>query len=226
MDRYPTLRIQKVCFVFILIAAFIAYYPPLAFSTGREFERTRTMSVPSTGEPLMGGEIIQYYLAPADVIDVFIWRNPDLSREATIRPDGKISYPLIGTIMAAGLTIDQLQYEMKERFSRYIRSPEVTVSVEEFIGNKIIILGAVGYAGIYTYKGTLDLVEAIAMAGDFTNESKRERVIVVSDNLTMDTKVRRVILFRVIRKGTSKNDIILKPNNIVYVTKKFIATFN
>ena len=144
----------------------------------------------------------------------------------TIRPDGKLSFPLVGTIKAAGLTIDQLQDEVNKRLSQYIRSPEATVSVTKFVGNKIIVLGAINYPGIYTYKGTMNLLEAIAMAGDFTDEGKRESVIVVSDNLTLQPKVRRVNLFRAIRKGTSKTDIILRPNDVVYVPRRFISDFN
>ena len=81
-----------------------------------------------------------------------------------------------------------IQNEIKERLSEYIRYPEVTVSVKEFAGNKIIILGAITYPGIYTYRGAMTVVEAIAMARDFTSEGKRESVIVVSDNLTEHPK--------------------------------------
>ena len=217
---------MKNKFIIILICFSILYSPSVAFSQGREYERVRAVTVPAGERPLIGEEPSEYYIAAGDTIEVFVWREPDLTRDVAIRPDGKLSYPLIGTIKAAGFTIEQLQNEIKERLSEYIRYPEVTVSVKEFAGNKIVILGAINYPGIYTYSGTMTVLEAIAMAGDFSDEGKRESVIVVSDNLTEHPKVRRVNVFRVMRKGTSKRDILLKPNDLVYIPRRFISDFN
>ena len=219
-------RLMKNTFIIILICFFILYNPSLAFSQGREYERVRAVAVPAGEGPLVGEEPSEYYIAAGDTIEVFVWRDPDLTRDVTIRPDGKLSYPLIGTIKAAGLTIDQLQNEIKEKMSEYIRYPEVTVTVKKFAGNKIIVLGAVTYPGIYTYSGTMTVLEAIAMAGDFTDEGKRESIIVVSDNLTERPKVKRINVLRVMREGTSKRDILLKPNDLVYVPRRFISDFN
>lgn len=217
---------KRVFLIIFLIGLCIFYGSSPGLSQGREYERIRAFTAPATDEPL-GGEIGgEYLMAAGDKIEVFVWQNPDLTMVVTIRPDGKISYPLIGTLKAAGLTVDQLQGKMRERLKEYIRVPEVTVSVAEFAGNKIIVLGEVGYPGIYTYKGAMNLLEAIALAGDFGVDGKRDSIIVVSDNLTPHPKVRRVNLLRAIRKGASGNDIILKPNDVVYVPKRFMADLN
>lgn len=204
----------------------------------------------------------EYRVKPGDRIEVFIWRQADLTREVLVRKDGKLSYPLIGTIDAEGLTLEELQAKVKEEFSKYIRFPDVTVtvretaeevifdvrdvivsisslsenkitllgdvivSVKEFAGDKIIILGEIEYPGIYTYTGRMNLIEAIALAGDFSEEAKRESIIVVSGNFTPHPDVRRVNLFRAIRKGTSGENIMLRPNDLVYVPTKFISDFN
>lgn len=209
-----------------IIYLFVLYNPSLAFSEGREYETARGVSTFEVGSLIEKKTETDYYLAAGDTIEIFVWQNQDLSRDVIIRPDGKLSYPLVGTIKAAGLTIDQLQYELKQKLSQYIRSPEVTVSVKEFKGNKIIMLGEIASPGIYTFEGSINLLEAIAMAGDFTDEGKRESVIVVSDNLTEYPKVKRVNLFKAIRKGTSSEDILLKPNDVVYVPRRFISDFN
>jgi polysaccharide export outer membrane protein len=99
---------------------------------------------------------------------------------------------LVGTLKAEGLTIDQLQDEIKTRLSEYVRSPQVTISVKEAAGKKIIVLGQVNYPGIYTFSGSIDVIEAIAMAGDFTPDGRRESIMVISDNLTEKPKVRRL----------------------------------
>ena len=203
----------------------ILFFSTAAFAAGKEYLRTRSGSLPGVtiDETVRHGPTAAYYLASGDSIEVFVWQHQDISRAIKIRPDGMLSYPLVGTIRAEGLTIDELQVRLTEELSKYIRSPLVTVTVNEFVGNKIIVLGEVNYPGIYTYSGTMNLLEALALAGDFTKEGKRESVIVVSDNLTESPEVRRVNLFRAIRRGTSKSDIILKPNDLIYVPRHFIA---
>ena len=204
-------------------------------------------------------------IEPGDEIEVFVWKHGDLSRVMTVRGDGKITYPLIGTIHAGGLTADQLQDKIKEALAQYIKFPDVSVlirkgveesgisarDVEDIVifinsysddkiakitdlvvevvsssGNKVIVFGEVASQGIYLYKGIINLLEAIAMAGGIRTTGKRESVIVVSGNMTENPEVRRVNLFRVLRKGTSKTDIVLKPNDVIYVPRTFIADVN
>jgi polysaccharide export outer membrane protein len=212
----------KVRYFVLFFAIFLT---TTAFAAGKEYLRIRSGSLPGTSEDEASrhGPTAAYYLASGDVIEVFVWQHTDISRTVKIRPDGMLSYPLVGTIRGAGLTIDELQVRLTEELSKYIRSPLVTVTVNEFVGNKIIVLGEVNYPGIYTYSGTINLLEALALAGDFTEDGKRDSVIVVSDNLTESPEVRRVNLFRAIRRGTSKRDVILKPNDLIYVPRHFIA---
>lgn len=213
---------------YFFVLFFMMFCLTNTFAAGKEYLRVRSGSLPGTetGDTVQPGPAAEYYLASGDEIEIFVWQHSDISRQVKIRPDGMLSYPLVGTIKAAGLTIDELQVTLTKELEKYIISPLVTVTVNEFVGNKIIVLGEVNYPGIYTYSGTINLLEALALAGDFTSEGKRESVIVVSDNLTESPQVRRVDLFRAIRKGTSKSDIILKPNDVIYVPRHFIADLN
>ncbi|OGW83547.1 MAG: hypothetical protein A2987_04050 [Omnitrophica bacterium RIFCSPLOWO2_01_FULL_45_10] len=218
---------QRYWAISLLVSFSIISTAPLVYCQGKEYLRIRAGSISAEQEPLFGEDPGgEYYIAPGDKIEVFVWQNADLSRDVQIRPDGKLSYPLIGTIKASGLSIDQLQDKIKEELSKFVKSPEVTVSVREFAGNKIIVLGEIGYPGIYTFTGTTNLLQIIALAGDFTSASKRESVIVVTDNFTMHPKVRRVNVFHAFRHGVSTRDFIIKPNDLVYVPRTFIADFN
>jgi len=219
--------------VFVLIIVIILLInicsPPPAFSQRSEFLRLR--ATPSgtpieEGSSFTGEPVPEYYIATGDKLEVFVWENPDLTKDVTVRPDGKLSYPLVGTVMATGLTIDQLQNKIKKRLSEYVRVPVVTVSVKEAAGSKIIVLGQVGYPGVYTYKGSLSLFEAIAMAGDFTTDGHRESVMIISDNFTSKPKVRKIDALTALRNGTFKKEFMLKPNDIVYVPRSTIADFN
>jgi len=200
-----------------------------AFSQGREFLRLRSTAegTPTTeGGTATFGERAEYYMAPGDKIEVFVWQNPDLTRDVSIRSDGKLSYPLIGTFKAEGLSIDQLQEEIKVRLSKYIRFPEVTVSVKEAAGNKIIVLGQVGYPGVYMFQGGIDVVTAIAKAGDFTIDARRESIMIISDNFTPNPKVRKYNALDALRKGMSTPEAMLKANDVVYVPRSTIADWN
>ena len=127
---------KKIIMYFAVICLFFFLKcQPAAISEGMEFQRIRLSDLPGTSSAFVGEAQTEYYIAAGDVMEIFIWRNPDLTRDVTVRPDGRLSYPLIGTIEAAGLTIDQLQNEVTEKLSHYIRSPQVTISVKESTGN-------------------------------------------------------------------------------------------
>ena len=199
--------------------------------TPKEFTRLRSnyQGLPPTAETLSptGEKVAEYYIAPNDKLDVFVWQNPDLSRTIDVRPDGKLSYPLVGTLDAAGLTLDQLQNIIKEKLSEFIRFPQVVVSLKESAGNKIVVLGQVNYPGIFTFKGNaISVIEVIAMAGDFTTDGRRESVMIISDNFTAHPKVRRLNVLTAIREGASNADLFVKPDDVVYVPRSTIADFN
>ena len=174
-----------------------------------------------------GGAIAgEYYIGAGDLLSVFVWKDPDLTMDVRVRSDGKLSYPLIGTLQASGLSIEDLQNKMREELKKYIKYPEVSVSVKESAGTKVVVLGEVLYPGVYPYKGAIDVLTAIGLAGDFAGTAKRESVLVISGNETGNPKVRRLNVFRSFRHGTIGPDFVLKPNDVVYVPKTFIADWN
>ena len=227
---YIMLNVKKVYLLVISLILFTCLFVPSAHSqTPKEFIRLRATAqgTPTTSDLSAGGEAIpQYYMCVGDKIEIYVWQNPDLSKEATIRPDGKLSYPLVGTIQASGLTIDQLQSKITARLSKYIRHPVVTVSIKQSVGSKIIVLGQVNYPGIYTFIGGISVLEAIALAGDFTPDGRRESIMIISDNLTPNPKVRRLDALTALRKGMMTESCLLKPNDVVYVPRSTIADFN
>lgn len=207
----------------IFVCLFALFTSSLALSQGAEFERFRSSDYQA---PLIGQELsTEYYLAIGDKLNVFVWQNPDLSKTIAISPDGKIHYPLIGAVQAANLTVSQLQDKLKQKLSAYIRYPDVTITVVKTAGKKILVFGEVIYPGVYTYEGRVNIIEAIALAGDFTSDAKRESIIVVSDNMTEDPTVRRLNLFRALRRGVSDPDFMLKAGDVIYVPRTFIADF-
>jgi len=214
---------RKSTIIRLLIAVFFltaVFSESLVFAKGTEVR----LRGGEYGKPLVGGKVqAEYFLSVGDVLKIFILKNPDLSGSATISSDGKISYPLIGEVMAAGLTVSQFQQALKEKFSAYIRYPEVTVTIEASAGKKIVVVGEVDYPGVYSYEGEISIIEAIALAGDVTRDAKRESIIVVSDNFTDTPTSRRVNLFKALREGSSATNLLLQAGDVVYVPRQFIA---
>jgi len=204
------------------------YKPTPIFAQAKEYSRTRTGTLAAREGGYPGEELkVEYYIAPEDKIEIFVWQNPDLTKDVVVGPDGQISFPLVGRIVAAGLTIEQLEEKIRKKLSEFVKNPQVSIIMREFSGNKIVVLGDVNYPGIYTYNGTVNLIEAIALAGDFTDQAHRESVLVIHGNLTeKKPEVKRINMSKVISRGAIKEDIVLKPNDVIFVPRTFISNFN
>ena len=116
-----------------------------------------------------------YALNPGDVLQVSVWKETELTRDVLVRPDGRISFPLVGDIAAAGTTPEAVQGAIAERLEKYIPDPVVTVSLAAANGNKIYVLGKVARPGEYMMVRPLDVMQALAMAGGlntFASENK------------------------------------------------------
>jgi polysaccharide export outer membrane protein len=132
-------------------------------------------TVPYLGPAADTSAEYEYGLQPGDVIQVSVWREPELDRVVRVRPDGGISFPLLGDIQAEGKSIDDLNYEIAEGLSAYIPNPEVTVSLQESEGNSIYIIGRVNNPGAFLARRPVDVMQALSLAGGltpFANERK------------------------------------------------------
>ena len=120
-----------------------------------------------------------FLLGPEDVLEITVWKNQDLSRITSIRPDGFISMPIIGDIKAAGLTADALAQRIAERLKEYIHIPSVSVSVKELNSYAVFVMGEVAKPGKYQLKSYITVLQAISMAGGFTPFASKNKLQVV-----------------------------------------------
>jgi polysaccharide export outer membrane protein len=109
----------------------------------------------------------EYRIGPEDVLEIMVWKNADLSRTVTVRPDGKVSLPLIGDIQASGLSTEELKGVVTKRMKDYIAAPEVSVLVSNINSYFYYVLGEVVRPGKYPLKERTTLLQAISMAGGF-----------------------------------------------------------
>ena len=129
-------------------------------------------SPPGEGAP-------DYVIGPQDVLDIAVWDNEQISRTVPVRPDGKISLPLLDDVPAAGLTPIQLRDFLKTALAPYIPIPTVSVIVQEVHSFKVTVIGEVKTPDRYELKGRSTVLDVLAMAGGFTEYAARNRIIVI-----------------------------------------------
>jgi len=167
---------------------------------------------PSTG-PIQIHE--SYVIGQGDLLEVFVWRNEQLSREVVVRPDGKISLPLIQDIQAEGLRVLQLKEQITRRLSEYLENPRVTVIVKEINSYKVSVLGRVVRPGVYPITGNTTLVEAISLAGGFTEWANKRKITVIRDEGGRKQKFRVNYKKIISGKDPSQNIILQRGDTII-----------
>jgi len=123
-----------------------------------------------------------YLIGPEDILDVQVWKNAELSRTVPVRPDGKVSLPLVNDIQAAGLTPTKLREELTTRLSEYVESPEVSVIIREVHSVKVAVVGAVRMPGRYEVKSPATVLELIAQAQGLSEFASGDRITVIRQN--------------------------------------------
>lgn len=106
-----------------------------------------------------------YLIQPGDVLEISVWREDGLQREALVRPDGGLSFPLVGEVSAAGQTVPAVSDEIKKRLTKFIPDPAVTVALKQNLGNKVYVIGKVNRPGEFAVNRAVDVLQALSMAG-------------------------------------------------------------
>jgi polysaccharide export outer membrane protein len=120
-----------------------------------------------------------YIIGNSDVLAITVWKEPEISRAIPVRPDGRISLPLVGEIQATGRTPLQLEQEIADKLKTYITNPDVTVIVQEINSEKYNILGRVGKPGSYPLTASTTVLDALATAGGFQDFAKQKGVYIL-----------------------------------------------
>ena len=122
-----------------------------------------------------------YVIGAEDVLDISVWKEPELTRTVPVRPDGKISLPLLNDVQAAGQTPTQLATHVKESLKRYVTDPQVTVIVTAINSQRIYLLGEVTRAGAYPLLPGMTVLQALSSAGGFTPYARTQKIYVLRD---------------------------------------------
>ncbi len=157
----------------------------------------------------------EYEIGAEDVLDISVWKNPDLSRTVPVRPDGKVSIPLLNDFQAAGLTPSDLRERLVSRLSDFISIPDVSVIVREVHSRKVAVVGAVKTAGRYELKSPMTVLEAIALAQGFTDFAVRDRIVILRQTGGKTTRI--PFNYRKIADGGEQENFFVLPGDIIVV---------
>jgi polysaccharide export outer membrane protein len=176
-----------------------------------ERDATATLTAPS-GAPLPA----DYVIGPDDVLSIIFWREKEMSAEVAVRPDGRISLPLLNDVDAAGLTPEELRLRVTEAANKLIEEPTVTVVVKQINSRKVFITGQVAKPGPYPLGGPTTVVQLIAMAGGVLEYADDKNITI------MRTENGKPVSFRfnyneVKKRKRLEQNILLKPGDTIIV---------
>jgi polysaccharide export outer membrane protein len=169
-----------------------------------------------SAEPQSGDD---YQLGPGDVLEVLVWKNADLSKVVTVRPDGRISLPLIGDVEATGLTADQVKEIISGKLTEYYKEPPtVSIIVQQANSYVIYITGEVQRPAQYQVKRGTTFLQAIALAGGFTPFASTNDIVVLRNGNESKKQIALPIRYKDIISGRNLgNNMLLKPGDTIVI---------
>jgi polysaccharide biosynthesis/export protein len=157
-----------------------------------------------------------YRVQPGDVLTVSVWKEDSLQGDVLVRPDGGLSFPLVGDVSASGKSTQDLTKEFIERLKRYIPDPVVTIQIKTIGGNRIYVVGKVTRPGEYPFSNPVDVTQALALAGGATEYAALNDIVI----LRRDNGVLKAMRFRYadVEHGRDlSQDVLLQSGDTVVV---------
>ncbi len=183
--------------------------PPPESSQGAQSE-------PAPAPPPVAANDDGYRIGVEDILAISVWRDPDLTREVPVRPDGRISLPLLQDIEAAGKTPKELGAEIQRRLKQYMNSPSVTVIVREVNSLKAYLLGEVVKPGPILLRSQVRLLQGISLVGGFTPFGGRNGIVIYRKTPTGE-KVLEISYKDILAGRKPEDNVLLEPGDTVVV---------
>ncbi len=145
-------------------------------------DAAQSSQAPSVKQALSANTVAtdsDYKIGPQDMLRIDVWKEPDISRVVPVRPDGKITLPLVNDVQASGLTTNQLAAKIAEGLKKYITSPQVTVGVTEINSRKFFVSGEVARPGAFPLLPNMTVLQALSSAGGFTQFAREKKIYIL-----------------------------------------------
>ena len=157
-----------------------------------------------------------YVIGVEDVLNVVFWRDKDMSAEVVVRPDGKISLPMLNDVEAVGMTPEELAHQVEQAATKFVRDAGATVIVKEIRSRKVYVIGEVAKPGTFQLGNDMNVLQLIAEAGGFLDDAKKDDVTIVRNEVSGEHRYK----FRyndVIRGKNTRQNLRLVPGDTVIV---------
>jgi len=196
--------------VLLVLGAWLRGAPPSLAATAAASEATPSATPGDTSS--------SYIIGPGDTLEVFVWQNPDLSQTVPVRPDGKISTPLVENMVAVGKTPSQLARDMEKVLSVYVRSPKVNIIVTKALGEltQVKIVGEVVRPEAIPFHEGMTVLDAVLQAGGLTPYAagNRAKIVRTVDGRSEEIPVK---LQRLLQKGDMRQNLRIMPGDVLIV---------
>ena len=181
-------------------------------------------NVPTSSLPAAGSETADYsyVIGAGDNVNIIVWRNPELSMSVPVRPDGKVSAPLVEELVAQGKTPPQLARDVEKKLSTYVRDPIVTVIVTGFVGpysEQIRVVGEAAKPQFLPYKQKMSLLDVMIAVGGLTDFADGNRATILRGS--EGNKPYTVRLKDLIRRGDVSANVDMRPGDILIIPQSF-----
>lgn len=188
-----------------LLAALLTAVPFLGAALGQD------QAAPSRPE-----SSADYEIGPGDLLQLFVWKEPELTREVTVRLDGKISVPLLGDVTAAGLSPQHLGEELARSLSRFVETPRVTIGVSQAVSSRFYVLGQVGKPGEFRLAVPTTVLQGLALAGGFREFAKTDDIVIIRQQ--RGPQVVLSVNYKKLAEGKDvSQNVLLKPGDTIVV---------
>jgi len=157
-----------------------------------------------------------YRIGPQDVLRIDVWKEPDISRTIPVRPDGKISLPLLNDVQASGLTAMQLAASLRDGLSKFLNNPQVTVTVTEINSRRVYLTGEVNRPGALPLLPNMTVLQALSSAGGFTQFARLKSIYIMrTEN---GKQVKHPFNYKEVVKGNlAEQNILLQPGDVIVI---------
>jgi len=163
-----------------------------------------------------------YKIGAADLLEITVYQEPELTRKVRVSPEGIITFPLVGRARFGGLSVAEAEEALTEKLKRFVIDPQVSVFITEYGNKKVYVLGEVKNPGSYALptEAPLTVIEAITLAGGFTQYAAKDRTRIIRKSKTESTTL-PIDISAIMKGGDKSKDIKLRPNDVVYIPESF-----
>lgn len=188
----------------------------MAFASGSKDKKDKKDPAAVKAEEKALAASPDYQIGPEDMITVSVWKEPELSAQVAVRPDGKVSLPLLGDVQAAGMTPLALSADVTEKLKKFVEGPNVTVVVNQINSRKYFVMGEAAHPGVFPLFSNITILQAISVAGGFNQYANVKGIYLM--RMVNGQTVKYPFNYKEVIKGNAQQqNLALRPGDTIVI---------